>query len=86
MIFTNALFRTLLNRSYWKYKKHAAASKLYIYKLIILNAASFYVSMPPRSPSQTFKHKLGCQLNILGQGTPSVKIVFLKIKMSPFLT
>ena len=45
-----------------KCTKHAAASKLYKNKLVILSGASFYVSMSPRLPSYNFKHKLrGCR-------------------------
>ena len=51
-----------------KCPKHAATSKLCKNKLVILNGASFYVSMSPRLPSYNFKHKL----------TPSRKALFFK--------
>ena len=78
---------TILSRSHWNCTKHVAALKLYKNKLVILNAAIFYVSMSPRLLSQTFKHKLGSEVKISGKQTPSKKFFFFfsKLKCRQFL-
>ena len=48
---------SLQSCSHWKCTKHVAASKFYKNKLVILNAATFYVSIPLRLPSWNSKHK-----------------------------
>ena len=81
----NGLFLRLQSRSHWKCTKHAAASKLYNNELVILNAASFYVSMSSRLPLLTFKLKLGSEVKISGKQTPSTKPCFSKLKCRQFL-
>ena len=75
----------MITRSHWKCTKHVTASQLYKNDLVILNVASFYVSMSSRLPSLTFKHKLYSKVKILGKRTPSRKALLFKSKMLPIL-
>ena len=60
-------------------------SKLYKNKLVILNAASFYVSVSPRLPLQTFKHKLSSKVKISCKQNPLRKLFFSKLRCRKFL-
>ena len=84
-LYFNILFSFLYEPFSLKCTEHVAASKLYKNELAILNAVSFYVSMSPIVPSNTFKRKLGPQVNISGKRKHMKEVLFFKIKMSPIL-
>ena len=69
------------SHSHWKCTKHVAASKLHKNKLIILNAASFCVSVSLRLPSYTFKQKIRFWSKTFKQTNPIKEALFFKIKM-----
>ena len=84
-LYFNILFSFLYELFSLKVYRACRCFKLYKNELAILNAVSFYVSMSPIVPSNTFKRKLGPKVKISGKRNHMKEVLFFKIKMSPIL-